>query len=566
MSDVLVVGRNGYQKSLVLDYLGNKESNRRKEEDDDFDIIEEIKDTIKDIGSKIQQDYINNEFIRKVEKSLKDGKLKNFLPKYKNLTKALRFINRIDNMFAIGPLDPLFSLYNIATAKEKDKAIVVELADYTGGVFGGITGFIGGGLITLPGGPFATVPGTAFGTIVGTIGGSIFGRNYAENHYDDWKKWLHKKWPKMYSSVTSNYYGFRNNKKYTSDQYLSSVREVPAKYRNSPLKYFGDVMKRRGENNTEESLKALAFDKTKYSEKQYVNNATPGEIKRPPVKYIGDLLKKYGKTMKERGKNNDNTSANLYAFNNKKYSAQQSMNNADPGAIKRPPLIYAGSVMRQRGIKNKDVTSNSYAFNNKKYTLSQYPKSHSASTNKRSAGSVLNRFVKRTINRPKPKRMYNKIKKALNKLGRFFGKRFANGGLIGSTTYGMIGEDGPEMIIPLSGQRRQRGLDLWNQAGDMLGVPKYAEGAIKGTKGTSALPSPKSSPVKAPGGKRKATSGKKSGTGRISVGNIAIELEGVASTDILKTLQEQKGQIAHEVKNILSEAMKNASRNVSAVH
>lgn len=505
MSDILALGTSINRNTLTLNDSSYVNSNRYEDKGDKNELLNNYVIKNGQMGlNHVYGHFINGSLkdgrLGKIASSLKSSKAAKIIEKSPKLPATLGAVSKFSKVTGMGPIELLTSGFNIATAKDKDKAVAVEVADYTGGMVLGALGTVGGFML---GGPVGAAIFGYLGNMIGGLGASY----YMNKTYDKRKERLRKLALK--------------NKTATSNSY--------------------------------------AFEKEKYAEQQYVNNAAPGKEKRPPLEY-------FGKVMKERGENNTNTSANLYAFKNKKYSAQQSMNNADPGAIKRPPLIYAGSVVRQRGIKNKDVTSNSYAFNNKKYNLSQYPKSHSASTNKRSAGSVLNRFVKRTINRPKPKRMYNKIKKALNKLGRFFGKRFANGGLIGSTTYGMIGEDGPEMIIPLSGQRRQRGLDLWNQAGDMLGVPKYAEGAIKGTKGTSALPSPKSSPVKAPGGKRKATSGKKSGTGRISVGNIAIELEGVASTDILKTLQEQKGQIAHEVKNILSEAMKNASRNVSAVH
>ena len=44
----------------------------------------------------------------------------------------------------------------------------------------------------------------------------------------------------------------------------------------------------------------------------------------------------------------------------------------------------------------------------------------------------------------------------------------------------LVGEAGPEAIIPLSASRRGRGLDLWMQAGEMLGVTPYADGGITG--------------------------------------------------------------------------------------
>lgn len=56
----------------------------------------------------------------------------------------------------------------------------------------------------------------------------------------------------------------------------------------------------------------------------------------------------------------------------------------------------------------------------------------------------------------------------------------AEGGLFGNPHLGLVAEDGPEAIIPLGSKRRERGIDLWMQAGAMLGVSQYAEGGIIG--------------------------------------------------------------------------------------
>lgn len=56
----------------------------------------------------------------------------------------------------------------------------------------------------------------------------------------------------------------------------------------------------------------------------------------------------------------------------------------------------------------------------------------------------------------------------------FFGRRkkrkkkYADGGLISAPHMGLVGEAGPEMIIPLSRQRSKRGRALWEQAGACL--------------------------------------------------------------------------------------------------
>lgn len=55
---------------------------------------------------------------------------------------------------------------------------------------------------------------------------------------------------------------------------------------------------------------------------------------------------------------------------------------------------------------------------------------------------------------------------------------FADGGIVrgGSKLIEVAEEGSPEMIIPLSSQRRERGLELWKKAGEMLGVGQYYRG------------------------------------------------------------------------------------------
>ncbi|MGJ9460123.1 hypothetical protein [Oceanobacillus sp. CF4.6] len=57
---------------------------------------------------------------------------------------------------------------------------------------------------------------------------------------------------------------------------------------------------------------------------------------------------------------------------------------------------------------------------------------------------------------------------------------YANGGFINRPHLGLVGEAGPEMIIPLSSGRRGRAMDLYNQTGAMLGVKPYANGGMVG--------------------------------------------------------------------------------------
>lgn len=49
------------------------------------------------------------------------------------------------------------------------------------------------------------------------------------------------------------------------------------------------------------------------------------------------------------------------------------------------------------------------------------------------------------------------------------GKKYADGGIVTSPTYGLVGEAGPEAIIPLSSSKRAEAIALWQETGVALG-------------------------------------------------------------------------------------------------
>ncbi|MGM7637594.1 phage tail tape measure protein [Bacillus sp. Hm123] len=66
-------------------------------------------------------------------------------------------------------------------------------------------------------------------------------------------------------------------------------------------------------------------------------------------------------------------------------------------------------------------------------------------------------------------------------------KKYANGGYINHPHLGLVGEAGPEMIIPLSASRRDRAMELYNQTGKLLGIRPYANGGLVGGKSIEAM-------------------------------------------------------------------------------
>jgi len=57
---------------------------------------------------------------------------------------------------------------------------------------------------------------------------------------------------------------------------------------------------------------------------------------------------------------------------------------------------------------------------------------------------------------------------------------YAWGGIMTKPHMGIVAEDGAESLIPLSPSKRQRGLDLWQRTGELLGVRAYEDGGIVG--------------------------------------------------------------------------------------
>ena len=83
------------------------------------------------------------------------------------------------------------------------------------------------------------------------------------------------------------------------------------------------------------------------------------------------------------------------------------------------------------------------------------------------------------VNPPNGGMFSTSLSAGLPKTGYTPGKRAA-GGFTDGAELSWIGEDGPEVVIPLGAKRRQRGIDLWQQAGEMLGAARYANGGFVG--------------------------------------------------------------------------------------
>lgn len=134
---------------------------------------------------------------------------------------------------------------------------------------------------------------------------------------------------------------------------------------------------------------------------------------------------------------------------------------------------------------------------------------------------------------------------------------FSEGGMVrgGSQLIEVAEEGSPEMIIPLSSQRRGRALKLWAQAGNIMGVPGFARGGIIGGDGTTDE------------GIRFRTYGDDepsgSQTAQINVGGITVEInvDAASSESIADSIRMQANEIAETVAGIMVDSIAGQYKN-----
>lgn len=127
------------------------------------------------------------------------------------------------------------------------------------------------------------------------------------------------------------------------------------------------------------------------------------------------------------------------------------------------------------------------------------------------------------------------------------GGRPADGMLRGSTRFIRVNEEAPEMIIPLSSQRRERALKLWTKTGKLLDVPGFARGGSTGNRDEGIR-------FQQFGGDTPERGGQ---SVQVDVGgvNVTIQVDANASGSVLEAIQAQAGEIAEAVAGVMVDAM-----------
>lgn len=210
-------------------------------------------------------------------------------------------------------------------------------------------------------------------------------------------------------------------------------------------------------------------------------------------------------------------SMSLTAGGNLQSAGSSALSLAGALASAASTIASAASTTAAQASAIKSITSGSYL------------------SNSGSSKSGKKKTSKKTSSAPK-------LQTALPKNGKFFHN--AKGSLVRGHIVSELGEDGNEMVIPLS-KHRSRALSLWNQAGQILGVTKHAKGGIVG--GSAKIG---------------ATASSGSSQTVINVGGITISVNGSGS--IVDDIKNAKGEIADTIMQAIADAVGSTASNRTA--
>lgn len=385
------------------------------------------------------------------------------------------------------------NIYNAVTSK--DSATKKKEA-YRGGTK---LGMVGGGAATGAAigaafGGVGAVPGALIGAGVGGLGAIFKGNKFG----DSLRKFVsgRKKALKNSNSMTAKNQEYW---KYSKDS-IRSVNPKEAKYK----ELASSVQKAYEENKKNTKQTNVGSKTTKIF--SGATNAAGGK-----VSSLGGMSATAGGMLGTMG------SMSLAAGGNLQSAGSSALSLAGALASAASTIASAASTTAAQASAIKSITSGSYL------------------SNSGSSKSGKKKTSKKTSSAPK-------VQTALPKNGKFFHN--AKGSLVRGHIVSELGEDGNEMVIPLS-KHRSRALSLWNQAGQILGVTKHANGGIVGGSAKTG-----------------ATASSGSSQTVINVGGITISVNGSGS--IVDEIKNAKGEIADTIMQAIADAVGSTASNRTA--
>lgn len=386
------------------------------------------------------------------------------------------------------------NIYNAVTAKDsatKKKEV------YRGGTK---LGLVGGGAATgALIGSAVPVIGTLAGGLIGAGIGGIGAITKGNKFGDSLRKFVssRKNALKNSNSMTAKSQEYW---KYSKDS-ISSVNPKGAKYK----ELASSVQKAYEENKKNTKQTNVGSKTTKIF--SGATNAAGGK-----VSSLG------GKSATAGGMLGTMGSMSLAAGGNLQSAGSSALSLAGALASAASTIASAASTTAAQASAIKSITSGSYL------------------SNSGSSKSGKKKTSKKTSSAPK-------VQTALPKNGKFFHN--AKGSLVRGHIVSELGEEGNEMVIPLS-RHRSRALSLWNQAGQILGVTKHAKGGlVGGSSGSGKASSGSSQPV-------------------INVGGITISVNASGNDGIVDAIKNSKGEIADAIMQAIADAIGSTASNRTA--
>lgn len=386
------------------------------------------------------------------------------------------------------------NIYNAVTAK--DSATKKKEA-YRGGTK---LGLVGGGAATgALIGSAVPVIGTLAGGLIGAGIGGIGAITKGNKFGDSLRKFVssRKNALKNSNSMTAKSQEYW---KYSKDS-ISSVNPKGAKYK----ELASSVQKAYEENKKNTKQTNVGSKTTKIF--SGATNAAGGK-----VSSLGGMSATAGGMLGTMG------SMSLAAGGNLQSAGSSALSLAGALASAASTIASAASTTAAQASAIKSITSGSYL------------------SNSGSSKSGKKKKSKKTSSAPK-------VQTALPKNGKFFHN--AKGSLVRGHIVSELGEEGNEMVIPLS-KHRSRALSLWNQAGQILGVTKHAKGGlVGGSSGSGKASSGSSQPV-------------------INVGGITISVNASGNDGIVDAIKNSKGEIADTIMQAIADAIGSTASNRTA--
>ncbi|WP_318627274.1 tail tape measure protein [Paenibacillus polymyxa] len=376
------------------------------------------------------------------------GRLRGFLKGAGKAAKVGGIVGTVASV-AAGAYD----LYQASKDKGLREAVSTQGGAMVGGVAGGAIGGAFGSVL----GPLGTMAGAYIGNVVGEKIGKFADESGAT-------RWVVDKAVGVFDSVKDTWGGVK-------DWFTGKKEEKPGpppeakitinnltEQKQKRLQQIGDdVRKSIVDKGLKEGLKTVAEQPEVKQRLNALKNAWGVVWK------MGDSSKAQ-KSIKDVGTATKSSSDEVAKGAAKSKQAYQEVGNAAKAAAEKAKqyLLSLKSVSGQGNSWGSDLISRFVAGMRSQFpTLSSVVSGVAVVLKKMKDVKDGNSGGGGTTPKPKP-------------------RPYAQGGYINRPHVGIVGEAGPEMIIPLSASRRNRGQELWERAGIIMGVRPYANGGQVG--------------------------------------------------------------------------------------